>query len=91
MFVAINIKIVLGSERLKATGPAKMTIPILITHGTDDVLTSCPDSKAFIESCSSMDKEHVEYKDWKHELHNEAEWKTVADKYITWILKHSKK
>lgn len=65
--------------------PAKINIPLLITHGSADKITSAGNSATFVKNAASKDKEFVEYKGYYHEMHNDNEREVVIEKYISWI------
>jgi acylglycerol lipase len=67
-------------------------LPVLITHGSSDQITSPEYSESFIDQCASLDKKFERYIGGYHELHNEIdEFKIpVVKSYIRWIKAHSK-
>ncbi|KAJ3252388.1 hypothetical protein HK103_001601 [Boothiomyces macroporosus] len=64
---------------------ADFKTPILITHGTDDELTSHDASEKFIEIIQSIDKQFVSIPEARHELHNELDKEQTIQSYIEWI------
>jgi acylglycerol lipase len=65
-------------------------LPLLISHGTEDTLTSHESSKNFYEKVPSVDKTFNSYEGYFHELHNEPEGDEIVQEYINWILERSK-
>ena len=86
-FGTIN-DVVIGGEKLV---PSDVKIPILVSHGSCDNLTSCDASKKFVDECSVADKEHWLLDGYYHELHNDLGNDLVIDKYVNWILQRAKK
>jgi alpha-beta hydrolase superfamily lysophospholipase len=67
----------------------KLTIPVLIQHGTGDNITSYKASKEFFENAKEKGKD-IEYKEWEglyHELHNEKEKEQIFEFVHSWIEK----
>lgn len=67
----------------------KLTLPVLIQHGTGDNVTSYKASKEFFENAKKQGLD-VEYKEWKglyHELHNEKEKDEIFDFVHHWMYK----
>jgi len=64
---------------------AELTIPVLLMHGSDDMITSPEGSREFAEKSNK-----VELKIWQggyHELHNEKFRGEVFDYILKWITK----
>lgn len=59
--------------------------PLLITHGSGDMITCHDSSEMFYNECIVEDKAFVSYNGWFHELHNEPDYMTVIQGYIDWI------
>lgn len=83
--------IVLSGEVLSANGYQDFTLPLLILHGMKDVITSPEAAKEFVGRVKSKDKEFAGMEGWYHEVHNEPEYRVLAEKYVGWILKRSMK
>jgi len=67
----------------------KLTIPVLIQHGTGDNITSYKASKEFFKNAKEKGKD-IEYKEWVelyHELHNEKEKDDIFEFIYNWIEK----
>ena len=65
----------------------KLTLPVLIQHGTGDNITSYKASKDFFENAKSQDKD-INYKEWEklyHELHNELNNDEIFEFVYNWI------
>jgi acylglycerol lipase len=64
--------------------------PLLISHGTKDVLTCPIASKDFFEKIPAKDKTYHSFEGLYHELHNEpqSDRKQVYDLYVQWLAKH---
>ncbi len=66
-------------------------VPLLITFGTGDQLTSFDAGYAFFDKVKCEDKTWKRYEGWFHELHNEPEKQKVMDFYKEWVLERVKK
>ena len=65
----------------------KLTIPVLVQHGTGDKITSHKASKEFADRAKKAGK-NVVFKEWEglyHELHNELEKDQIFDYVLNWI------
>ena len=65
----------------------KLTIPVLVQHGTGDKITSYKASKEFADRAKKAGK-NVLFKEWEglyHELHNEQEKDQIFDYVLNWI------
>jgi alpha-beta hydrolase superfamily lysophospholipase len=63
---------------------SKLSIPLLLMHGTDDRITSIAASKRMASECSKF----IEFIEWDrgyHELHNDFMRLALAEKVIQWI------
>jgi alpha-beta hydrolase superfamily lysophospholipase len=79
-----------GVEMLKAIGYVKrnfhkITLPVLVMHGTDDRLTDNKGSKYFVDHVISKDKLYLEYPGLYHELLNEPEKDQVYEDLLAWL------
>jgi len=82
-----------GAESLAAVarvaaGVGKLTLPVLIFHGTEDRLASPRGSEMIAERIGSKDKTLTMYDGLYHETLNEPERETVLDDLVTWLDKH---
>jgi len=83
-----------GSELLKSTktiskSASKITLPILIMHGTLDKLADMSGSQMLYDTVSSQDKTLKLYKGLYHEILNEPEQDQVKADMIAWLDAHS--
>ncbi|HSE38662.1 MAG TPA: lysophospholipase [Blastocatellia bacterium] len=67
-------------------GP-RITLPLLVMHGTDDRLASVDATKRMFDRVASADKELVIYPGFYHELFNEPEKQDVFDRVTEWLGK----
>jgi acylglycerol lipase len=62
----------------------KINIPLLVMHGTGDLITSCRASRNFVRNTSGK----TTYKEWPgsfHELHNDINEKEVFASLLSWL------
>jgi alpha-beta hydrolase superfamily lysophospholipase len=76
--------LVRADERLKEEFP-KITIPVLILHGTADKATVCHGSEFFYQAVGSKDKSIKLYEDHYHDLLNDIGKEEVLDDISHWI------
>jgi alpha-beta hydrolase superfamily lysophospholipase len=62
--------------------------PMLVMHGTEDMLASVEATKALFEAVGSSDKELVILPGFYHELFNEPEKESVYERVSDWIEAH---
>ena len=74
-------------EYFETFNGSEINTPFLITFGTADVICDMEKAKNLFDKMSVKDKHFILYPGFYHELHNEPEWKEVAENYISWILK----
>jgi lysophospholipase len=65
----------------------RITLPLLVMHGTDDRLTSVDATKRLFERTESKDKELIIYPGFYHELFNEPEKQEVFERVTEWLGK----
>jgi alpha-beta hydrolase superfamily lysophospholipase len=75
-------------EELNEWAP-RITLPLIVMHGTDDRLASVDATKRFFERIGSSDKELVIYPGFYHELFNEPEKQDVFTRVSEWIDKRN--
>ena len=80
----------MGSELLSGMDTVEkdlptLTMPILVTHGGDDVITPPHGSEMIYEKVGSKDKTLKIYDGLYHEVYNEPERDEVIGNVITWI------
>lgn len=62
----------------------QISIPLLLFHGTDDILTSCKATEAFSKSWQG----DITFKSWQggyHELHHEPNKEQILEKIVSWL------
>ena len=74
-------------ERFKFEG-GKITLPVLILHGSEDRIVDPTCSEYLHEKVSSSDKQLTIYKGYFHEIYNEPEKQSVYDDVLTWLENH---
>jgi alpha-beta hydrolase superfamily lysophospholipase len=62
--------------------------PMLVMHGTEDMLASVEATKALFEAVGSSDKELVILPGFYHELFNEPEKESVYERVSDWLEAH---
>lgn len=63
----------------------KLTVPFLVLHGSDDVVTDPECSKKLYEEASSTDKSIKLYKGLLHDLLFELEREEIMEEIIDWL------
>jgi acylglycerol lipase len=79
--------LVRADERLKEEFP-RITLPLLIMHGTDDKATVCHGSQFFYETAGSKDKTLKLYQGHYHDLLNDIGKEEVIGDIKAWIDSH---
>lgn len=64
---------------------AKISLPILIMHGSADVMTAPEGSELLHDSISSTDKQLTIYDGLYHEIFNEPEAKSIYGEIVDWM------
>ena len=64
---------------------SKISLPTLLLHGEEDVLTSVPASRQFMADLSATDKHITVYPGMYHELFNEPEKEDIIRTCLDWI------
>ena len=64
---------------------AALTVPVLVVHGTDDVLVPVEASRALIDAIGSADKALLEHEGLHHEVFNEPEGPEVLAGVLDWV------
>lgn len=80
-----------GGTLLLEENTSRFTAPLLLVHGSGDVVTSHLASKRFIDAIPSKDKTYEEYDGAYHEIHNDLGRDKVIQDCIQWILARSQK
>ncbi|RKP19951.1 alpha/beta-hydrolase, partial [Rozella allomycis CSF55] len=79
-----------GGQELITLAKSFKAKSLLVTHGTDDKITSPSASKMFYDGCSEIeDKEYKSFPGYYHELHFDLGKEEVIAFYINWIKKHA--
>jgi alpha-beta hydrolase superfamily lysophospholipase len=73
-----------AAARLKENMP-KITVPVLIIHGTDDKATRYQGSQYFYEHIGSKDKTLKLYEGGYHDLLNDIDKETVMADILAWV------
>lgn len=66
-----------GRTLLLPENTKRFEMPILLVHGTGDVVTSHIDSRAFFDAIPAKDKTYKEYPGSYHEIHNDLDREAV--------------
>jgi alpha-beta hydrolase superfamily lysophospholipase len=82
-----------GAETLAATEalPARLprlTMPVLLLHGTEDRICSPAGSTMVHDTVSSADRTLIRYPGLYHEVFNEPEQDQVLDDLVSWLQDH---
>ena len=77
-----------GAMRNTLAQSGAISLPLLIMHGDQDVLTSPQGSQALFEAVSSQDKTLKLYPGLYHEIFNEPEKDAVLSDMTTWLEAH---
>lgn len=80
--------LVRADARLREEFP-RMTLPVLIMHGTDDKATVCQGSQFFYDTAGSKDKTLKLYKDHYHDLLGDVGKEQVMADIVAWIDKRT--
>ena len=78
--------LVRADERLREEFP-RITLPVLIMHGTDDKATVCHGSEFFYETVGSKDKTLKLYEGHYHDLLNDVGKEGVMADITAWVHK----
>ena len=76
--------LVRADERLERNSP-RITLPVLIMHGTDDKATVCHGSQFFYDTAGSKDKTLKLYEGHYHDLLNDIGKEGVMTDIKNWI------
>ncbi|MGQ4599517.1 alpha/beta fold hydrolase [Nocardia sp. R6R-6] len=82
-----------GAEMLKATDTvkarlAKLTVPLLVLHGTADAIAAPSSSDLIERGAGSKDLTVIRYEGLYHEVFNEPEQQQVLDDVVGWLEAH---
>lgn len=70
--------------------PESITLPLLLLHGTADLLTDPEGSKALYDGAGSTDKTLKLYDGLYHEIFNEPEKQRVIGDVVSWLNDHAR-
>lgn len=74
-----------GESLTEAHEAARFNLPVLLLHGTGDIVTSHTASRAWFGKIASADKTHLELQDYFHEPHNDLGRDKPIAECIAWI------
>lgn len=80
-------EILAAMESLPA-GLPRLTVPLLVLHGTDDQICALTGSTMVHDTASSPDKTLRRYQGLYHEVFNEPERETILADLISWLDQH---
>jgi len=83
----VAVEAVNGSDAALA-GLGRLTLPILILHGTADSIASPVNSQRIYEGVGSVDKTLKRYEGAYHEILNETNRQEVIEDVIRWLEEH---
>ena len=63
----------------------RITLPVLILHGTSDKVTRPDGSQTFFDNAGSTDKQLILYDGYAHDLLNDVGRERVMEDIIGWI------
>jgi alpha-beta hydrolase superfamily lysophospholipase len=66
-----------------------LTMPLYVVTGTEDRVAKVESARAFFDAAGSADKTWDAREGLFHEVLNEPEWRTIADRIADWILSHA--
>jgi alpha-beta hydrolase superfamily lysophospholipase len=78
-----------AQDRLLARAPA-LTMPLYLVMGSLDRVAKVARARAFFDAAGSPDKTWDERPGLFHEVLNEPEWRSIADRLADWILDHAR-
>jgi alpha-beta hydrolase superfamily lysophospholipase len=78
-----------AQDRLLARAPA-LTMPLYLVMGAQDRVAKVARARAFFDAVGSPDKTWDERPGLFHEVLNEPEWRSIADRLSDWMLDHAR-
>lgn len=84
----VAVEAVNGSDAV-LSGLSRLTVPILILHGTADSIASPVNSQRIYDGVGSQDKTFKRYEGAYHEILNETNRQEVIDDVLMWLEKHN--
>ena len=84
-----TVSALIGAIREIEAGMERITLPLLLLHGTLDALTEPDGSRELYERAGSQDKKLKLYEGFYHEILNEPEKRIVLDDIVAWLEKRT--
>jgi alpha-beta hydrolase superfamily lysophospholipase len=78
-----------AQDRLLARAPA-LTMPLYVVMGSQDRVAKVARARAFFDAAGSPDKTWDERPGLFHEVLNEPEWRSIADRLADWMADHAR-
>jgi alpha-beta hydrolase superfamily lysophospholipase len=85
--LAMGVGIGSNATKVKAR-LSELKLPLLILHGSDDVICPPSGSDVLYQRAGSADKTLKKYDGLRHEIHNEPEQNQVLQEIADWLDKH---
>lgn len=89
-----KVRVRTGAEMLAAAGRVaasldRVTLPLLVMHGSEDKVTVPAGSERLAKQAGSADITLKRYDGFYHELHNEPDKETVFADVVRWLKEHT--
>lgn len=78
----------LAAQRRALDGAPRLTLPLLVVHGTADAIAEPAATRALFAAAGSADKTCLSYEGAYHELFNEVERDEVIADLAAWLERH---
>jgi alpha-beta hydrolase superfamily lysophospholipase len=78
-----------AQDRVLARAPA-LTMPLTLVMGSQDRVAKVARARAFFDAAGSPDKTWDERPGLFHEVLNEPEWRSIADRLADWMSDHAR-
>jgi alpha-beta hydrolase superfamily lysophospholipase len=75
-----------AAQRRASAKAASLTMPLYVVMGTEDKISSYTKARAFFDAAGATDKTWDKRDGLFHEVLNEFEWRTIADKIADFVL-----
>jgi len=82
-----NAAALAAAIELNQSGPL-ITLPLLMVHGSADLIADVEGARDLFAQIASMDKELIVYDGLYHEVMNEPERDRVLDDIVAWLDRH---
>ncbi|WP_342378758.1 lysophospholipase [Myxococcus stipitatus] len=66
----------------------ELTLPLLVVHGGEDVITSIEGSRTLVAQAASADKRLIIYEGQRHDLAHEPDAQKVIGDIVSWVEAH---